>query len=93
MTSKSRANPRVRYRAGRKIKLVDGRVGRFRNFPELRCDSREGRPGAGDGGKLADRSSGVTVARWIIEHVRGTSALTDGSVITVIPASLELLPR
>lgn len=23
-------------------------------------------------GKLADRSSGVTVARWIIEHVRGT---------------------
>lgn len=39
----------------------------------------------------ADRSAGVTVARWIIEHVRGSSVLTDGSVITVIPTSLELL--
>lgn len=33
----------------------------------------------------------ASVARWIIEHVRGSSVLTDGSVITVIPTSLELL--
>lgn len=82
MTSKSQPQ---RVIAGERNKI--GRF--FRNF----SDSPESRsPREKEREKLEPTDQPVLPQLvGIIEHVRGSSVLTDGSVITVIPTSLELL--